>query len=67
MRGFFPHAWAEVYVGKWIAVDPTFGERIAGAARIKLFGDDDLETPRAMKILERLNIEVVAEDDHQAE
>jgi len=34
--GFSGHAWAEVYVGKWVAVDPTLGQPIAGAARIKL-------------------------------
>jgi len=33
---FFYHAWPEVFVGKWIAIDPTFGEEIANATHIKL-------------------------------
>ncbi len=33
---FFYHAWPEVYVGKWIAVDPTLGQGIADATHIKL-------------------------------
>lgn len=30
------HSWAEVYLGRWIAVDPTYGEVPAGAGRVRI-------------------------------
>lgn len=33
---FQPHAWAESYVGEWIAVDPTWGDDLVDATHIKL-------------------------------
>ncbi|MFH1824635.1 MAG: transglutaminase-like domain-containing protein [Candidatus Firestonebacteria bacterium] len=33
---FYYHMWIEVYVGKWIGMDPTFNEDIVDAAHIKL-------------------------------
>ncbi len=35
-KGFLYHAWPEVYVGKWIAVDPTLGQDVADITHIKL-------------------------------
>src|SRR5687767_15407920 len=32
---FYYHAWPEVFVGKWIAVDPTFGQFPADAAHLR--------------------------------
>jgi transglutaminase-like putative cysteine protease len=34
--GFGYHAWVEAYVGKWIQIDPTWGEENADAANIAL-------------------------------
>jgi transglutaminase-like putative cysteine protease len=34
--GFLYHAWPEVYVGEWRALDPTFGQNIVDATHIKL-------------------------------
>ncbi len=33
---FYYHMWVEAYVGKWVALDPTFDEAPADAAHIKL-------------------------------
>jgi len=33
---FYYHAWAEVYIGTWVAADPLLGEFPAGAGRIGL-------------------------------
>jgi hypothetical protein len=30
------HEWAEVFVGEWVAIDPTFGEPIADATHLAL-------------------------------
>jgi len=35
-RAFYYHAWPEVYVGRWIWIDPTLGQPIADATHIKL-------------------------------
>jgi Transglutaminase-like superfamily len=32
---FYYHAWPEVYLGRWVAVDPTFGEFPADAAHLR--------------------------------
>ena len=33
---FYYHAWAEVYLGDWVAVDPTFGQFPADAAHLRV-------------------------------
>jgi transglutaminase-like putative cysteine protease len=33
---FYFHSWAEVYLGRWIPVDPTYDEFPAGAGRIRI-------------------------------
>ncbi|HVH69419.1 MAG TPA: transglutaminase-like domain-containing protein [Gemmatimonadales bacterium] len=33
---FYYHAWPEVYLGDWVAVDPTFGQFPADAAHVRL-------------------------------
>jgi hypothetical protein len=33
---FYYHAWNEIWLGRWVPVDPTFGEFPASAAHLKL-------------------------------
>ena len=35
---FYYHFWAEVYVGRWVQMDPTWGQTIADANHIQLDG-----------------------------
>ena len=35
---FYYHFWAEVYVGRWVQMDPTLGQTIADANHIQLGG-----------------------------
>lgn len=56
---FGGHAWAEVYLGRWVAVDPTFGEPIANPARIKLAGEDLLDQTRLLQTIGKMKIEVL--------
>ena len=35
---FYYHFWPEVYVGKWVQMDPTLGQMIADANHIQLWG-----------------------------
>jgi transglutaminase-like putative cysteine protease len=39
--GFLYHSWAESYIGRWIAVDPTFNQVGVDAAHIKLVEGHD--------------------------
>jgi transglutaminase-like putative cysteine protease len=34
--GYYYHMWTEVYVGQWVALDPTFNESRVDSAHIKL-------------------------------
>jgi hypothetical protein len=43
MKGFGYHAWGEVYAGKWVAMDPTWGQDIADPTHVK-FGVGDTES-----------------------
>jgi len=60
LNGFGGHAWAEVHLGRWIAVDPSWGGLPGNPARIKLTDSDDLlETIRVMKFINEMKIEVM--------
>lgn len=37
-NAFYYHFWAEVFVGKWVQMDPAFGQVIADASHIQLQG-----------------------------
>jgi len=62
LGAFGGHAWAEVYVGEWVAVDPTFGQPLASASRIKFADDDLLQTARLLQIIADLKIEFLQPD-----
>ena len=34
-EGLYYHAWPEVWVGQWVAMDPTLGQDVADATHIK--------------------------------
>jgi len=36
LRAFAYHAWPEVFVGRWVWTDPTFGQPVADATHLKL-------------------------------
>jgi len=60
MRGFYYHAWPEVYVGRWIGMDPTLGQPIADATHLKLLNGGIERWPQLLPYLGQLQIEVVA-------
>ena len=39
-RHFYYHAWPEIFVGEWIAIDPTLGQFPADATHIRLISGD---------------------------
>ena len=64
---FYYHFWPEVYVGRWVSMEPTLGQTQADAAHIQ-FTSSPIETESALelgegvlKTMNRLRIERIAE------
>lgn len=60
LGAFGYHAWPEVYVRRWIALDPTFGERYVSPTHIKFFTGSIDQWARLISFVGRIGIEVVA-------
>jgi len=56
---FYYHAWDLVYVGRWVAVDPTFGQDIADATHIKLIEGGLEKQVDLVSVMGRLRIDVL--------
>jgi hypothetical protein len=56
---FFYHAWAEIYAGRWIAVDPTFGQAPADVTHIPLIEGDLEEQAALVNQIGKLKVEVM--------
>ncbi|MEO0025820.1 MAG: transglutaminase-like domain-containing protein [candidate division WOR-3 bacterium] len=57
--GFYYHAWNEVYLGKWVPVDATFGEFPASAVRLKLAEGELSEQAQVLGVVSRIKIRVL--------
>ncbi|MFB0505500.1 MAG: transglutaminase family protein [Thermodesulfobacteriota bacterium] len=58
--GFLYHAWAESFIGYWIAVDPTFDQIPADATHIKLAeGESFRDLSPLVEIIGRLQATIV--------
>ena len=56
---FYYHAWPEVWLGEWVAVDPTFGQYPADAAHIRFVVGGLAQQVEIIRLIGRLNIEVL--------
>jgi hypothetical protein len=56
---FFYHAWPEVWLGEWVAVDPTFGQAPADAAHIRFVTGSLIHQVEIARLIGNLRIEVV--------
>lgn len=56
---FYYHAWPEVRLGDWVAVDPTFGQFPADAAHLRLVTGGLLRQGELFRVIGRLGVEVV--------
>ncbi len=60
LRGsFYYHAWPEVWLGRWVAVDPTFGQWPADAAHIRFVVGGLAEQVEIVRLIGRLRISVL--------
>lgn len=57
-QGFLYHAWAEVYAGSWISMDPTLGQNLADATHIKLSGGEMEDLVKLFQFLAKMNIAI---------
>ena len=56
---FYYHAWPEVWLGDWVAVDPTFGQFPADAAHLRLTSGGLARQLELVRLVGRLGVEVV--------
>jgi hypothetical protein len=58
-EGFLYHAWPEVYVGEWRALDPTFGQDTVDATHIKLSEGEKDSQLKLMEFVGKVQIELL--------
>ncbi len=58
-NGFYYHAWPEVWLGDWIAVDPTFNQFPADATHIRFVTGDLAKQAEILKLVGKLKVDVV--------
>lgn len=65
VRGrFYYHAWPEVFLGRWVAVDPTFDQFPADAAHLRFITGGLARQAELLRLIGALRIDVL---DQQAE
>ncbi len=57
---FYYHAWNELYLGRWVPVDATFGEFPASALRIKLAEGELSKQSEILGVVGRIGIKVLS-------
>ncbi len=55
---FYYHAWPEVYVGEWVAMDPTLGEPLADATHIKLLEGELDQQAKLMHAIGKIGLSI---------
>ena len=55
--GFYYHAWPKVYMGRWVHLDPTFGQSIADATHIELASGDFSAQAKIAMTMGKIKIE----------
>ena len=60
LRGqFYYHAWPEVWLGEWVAVDPTFGQFPADASHLRFVVGGLARQVELIRLIGRLELNVV--------
>lgn len=58
-NGFYYHAWPEVWLGEWTAVDPTFNQFPADATHIRFVTGDLAKQAEILKLVGKLKVDVL--------
>jgi hypothetical protein len=60
IRGtFYYHAWPEVWLGEWVAVDPTLGQNPADASHLRFLVGGLARQVELIRLIGRLRLEVL--------
>jgi hypothetical protein len=59
---FYYHAWPEVYLGKWVAIDPTLGQFPADVTHIKFLEGELDKWIEITRIIGKVKIEILETD-----
>jgi transglutaminase-like putative cysteine protease len=60
LRGsFYYHAWPEVWLGEWVAVDPTLGQYPADASHLRFLTGGLARQVELIRLIGRLQLEVL--------
>jgi hypothetical protein len=54
---FYYHAWPEIFIGRWIAIDPTLGQFPADAAHIRIATGEIDEQMQILSVIGKISIE----------
>jgi len=57
--GFFYHAWNEVWLGRWISIDPVMAQFPADVTHLKFIDGGFEEQMRMAQVIGRLSIEIL--------
>lgn len=60
---FFYHAWPEIYLNGWVAVDPTFGQFPADAAHLRFTIGGLARQMELVRLIGRLQLDVLANEN----
>ena len=58
-NGFYYHAWPEVWLGEWTAIDPTFNQFPADATHIRFITGDLAKQAEILKLVGKLKVDVL--------
>jgi transglutaminase-like putative cysteine protease len=56
---FYYHAWPEVWLGEWVAVDPTFGQFPADAAHLRFVIGGYARQADLLRLIGTLDVDVL--------
>jgi hypothetical protein len=56
---FYYHAWPEVFLGEWVAVDPTFGQFPADASHLRFTIGGLARQAELIRLIGRLSLDIV--------
>ena len=56
---FYYHAWPEVYLGEWVAVDPTFGQFPADASHLRFTIGGLARQMELIRLIGRVSLDVI--------
>lgn len=58
-KKFYYHAWSEVYVGKWISVDPLMNQIPADATHVRLIRGGLMEQAKILNVIGKLSVNIL--------